>query len=198
MFYRANKRRHAADEILISKKSLQTERLVSQMSPLEKLLTPTEMALYEELESQDLAATRIRDGLDDIKDELDLADVILDKILVMGKKIWEIIEKNKPVVNVGRERADLLPEGASRWTQLENWDFPKAKSYRVAYQNAYGTTVVDLKFKVLFTPGGAVQGQGQYLGNVTVVPSKLLVRWGYTFSMNASIPNASNAGTHEN
>ncbi len=132
-------------------------------------------------------------GLGDLLTE---AEVIVDKILNIGKKIWDVVEKNRPVVNVRVDVAHGLPEGANHWQGLSGWQVPRAKVFRVTYKNLYGANVVDYTYRVIYSYGGNVQGKGKYLTQVTMVPGDLSVAWGYQFAARASVPNVMNVGTH--
>src|SRR4051812_46731541 len=50
--------------------------------------------------------------------DLNEADLIIDKIINMGKKVWAIVEAGKPVVDVKVDVANALPEGLKSWQQL--------------------------------------------------------------------------------
>lgn len=128
---------------------------------------------------------------------LDETNIILDQVINIGKKVWTIVEKNKPVVSVELETANALPEGVANWRSLSNWQTPQSKVYRVRYKNGYGMNVVDFSYRVTYTYGGMVNGKGLYLTNVNVVPAELAVAWGYKFSAKAAIPSVTNAGSHE-
>ena len=116
----------------------------------------------------------------------------------MYKKVWAVVEENKPVVNIKEDRASALPEGAYNWRTLEGWATPKSRTYRVRYRNLYGMNVVNFAFRVIYTFGGSVNGVGKYLTNVTVVPAHLDVAWGYTFNAAVEVPYVTNAGTKTN
>ena len=131
-------------------------------------------------------------------EELDAAEVILDKILAIGRKIWNVVENNRPVSSFSTANASALPQGALSWQQLAGWQTPRSYVYRVTYENLYGIDVVDFSYRVVFTPGGSVAGRGQYLSNVTLLPNTIDVAWGYTFNANAAIVNTVNAGSNAN
>jgi hypothetical protein len=121
----------------------------------------------------------------------------IDRIINIGKKIWDIIEKNKPVVDLKNDYASAVPEGIKHWTQLERWNPPKTTLYRLAAKNAYGVETVGVTFAVIRTWGGSYKGKGKFLHGVTVEPLKVDVLWGYTLNMNATIPSTVNVGTSE-
>lgn len=121
----------------------------------------------------------------------------IDQIINIGKKIWEIIEKNKPVVDLKNDYATAVPEGITHWSQLERWNAPKTTLYRLAAKNAYGVETVGVTFAVIRTWGGSYKGKGKFLHGVTVEPLKVDVLWGYTLNMNATIPSVVNVGSSE-
>ena len=116
-------------------------------------------------------------------------------IINIGKQIWAVIAANKPVVNVQTNLANAIPAGITDWTVLAGWQVPQAREYRVTYKNLYGITVVDFTFRILYTPGGSLNGHGEYLTNATIVPAQLSVAWGYTFNAQSTVAGVMNAGT---
>ncbi len=132
------------------------------------------------------------DGFDG---QLDKYAVILDKIIVIGEKIWKIVDKGRPVVSVSTKNASALPSGAQNWDSLEGWRMPKVGLYRIYHRNGFGVIIADLTVRITFTPGGSVEGVGQYLANVSVVPHSLYVAWGFSFNCEVQVMNAVNMGT---
>jgi len=122
----------------------------------------------------------------------------LTNIINLGKKIWQIVEAGKPVVNVELNTANALPEGAKGWQALEGWQAPVSRVFEVSYKNGFGREMVNFTYRLLYTYGGNSKGKGHYLTNVTVVPAQLSVGWGYSFSAQAQIPSVTNAGTADN
>lgn len=129
----------------------------------------------------------------------DLSDIGKDitEIINIGKKIWKIIEANRPVVNVKTDSATILPVGIQSALQLEGWSMPQSKRYGVAYKNLFGMEVVKFDFRFIYTYGGSLDGKGKYLANVTMVPADLQVSWGFKFNADAKVVNMVNVGTKE-
>jgi hypothetical protein len=125
--------------------------------------------------------------------------VDLDSIINIAAKIWAIIEKNKPVVNINTTYATAVPEGIKNWGQLSGWKPPQGTIYAFVAKNKYGARMVDVKYQVLRTYGGSYKGKGQYLTAVTIEPLLVEVGWGYKFDLNAEVPDSSiiNVGTSE-
>lgn len=123
--------------------------------------------------------------------------VFLDRIINLANKIWAIIEKNKPVVDITTTYANALPDGITHWAQLGEWKPPVGTIYGFYAKNGYGVKVIDVRYQVLRTIGGKYEGKGRYLNGVTVQPLRVDVAWGYKFKMAAKVPSVANVGTTE-
>lgn len=123
--------------------------------------------------------------------------VSIEKIVNIASKIWQIIKDNAPVVNIDTKYATAYPQGVTSATQLAGWSRPKSYVYGFYAENLYGSTTIDVKYKVTYTYNGSYKGKGKYLTAVTVVPEKAQVSWGYRFHMSASVPDSTiaNVGT---
>lgn len=132
---------------------------------------------------------------DDINQGIDIAD----KIVNLVDKIFEIIAKNQPVVNITVNYANAVPYGLSHWTQLQGWSTPKVKRYNMSFKNALGAKVVDVTYQIHWTYGGNYEGKGKYLTGVTVEPISVKTAWGYNVDLTAQVPDSTiaNVGTSE-
>jgi hypothetical protein len=124
---------------------------------------------------------------------VDKAELVLDKVINMGRKVWAIVEANKPVVSFEGNTANALPQGVTSWDALQGWAAPSSRLYTYTYKNGFRMNVVKFSFRVLYTHGGSVNGKGRYLANVNVVPASLDVLWGYKFNASAAVPSVLNA-----
>jgi hypothetical protein len=144
----------------------------------------------------------IGEQLGNLKSAVDQVDVIVDKVINTGKKVWAVVEAGKPVVNVRSDVATALPATTTGapllWTQMENWRRPESKLYGAVLKNAYGVEVVRFSYRVLYVAGGSVNGQGQYIGYATIQPAEVNVAWGYDFKVTASAPAVFNLGSSQN
>lgn len=124
--------------------------------------------------------------------------VLIEKIINIAEKIWAIIERNAPVVNINTQYATAVPDGITSWTQLQSWSRPRTYTYGFYAENRYGVTVLDVQYKVAYSYGGNYRGKGKYLTGVTVIPEKVDLAWGYKFNMTAQVPDSTvvNVGTH--
>ena len=129
---------------------------------------------------------------------IDQVEVIVDQIINIGKKIWNIVEAGKPVVNVKFDTANALPRGVTCWADMSGWSIPQTQLYTVNYENGWGMTVVSFTYRLTFTGKGNVNGIGQYITNATFMPANIKVAWGFQFDATADIPSVFNQGTKEN
>ncbi len=137
------------------------------------------------------------------EDKTSIKDVIaiIDDLIALGKKVWPLIEGNKPVLNTDMSKQfSVLPnlEGDNvEFFDMENWSFPKAKSYRVEYKNGYGAVVVGFTYTVQFQYGGQYNGVGRYLSGIRVSADQVSVLWGYNFNAKSEMINIANLGTKD-
>ncbi len=113
----------------------------------------------------------------------------------LGEKIWALIAANKPVVSVQTKRAFVLPVAEQDWTQMENWKGPAVHTYRLQYKNGFGSTVITHVYTIAYNFGGTYNERGQFLANVTVIPSKVDVAWGYTLNTSVELGEAVNTAS---
>jgi hypothetical protein len=121
--------------------------------------------------------------------------VVIDKIIAIGEKIWPIVKANEPKATLALDHVDIVPEGISAWQQLEKWQTPRSRYYKVSYENIVGVTLASFTFQIIYTPAGTYEGKGKYLSHVSALAADLYVFFGVTFNANASIVNVANAGT---
>lgn len=142
--------------------------------------------------------TSTRVDIGDVGSVLDSATVILDKIVNLGGKVWNILKKSRPVVETATVSANALPAGVRCWYDLERWSAPQSKSYRMTYKNLFGFTVIKFDLRMIYSYGGRFEGKGRYLTNATVDFANLSVAPGM-FELNADVvvPDVTNVGTKE-
>jgi hypothetical protein len=123
--------------------------------------------------------------------------VIIDQIINLGQKIWAIIEKNHPVVNINYQYANALPAGVKSSSELEGFSDLVFRSYRMYGKNLFGVTVYDVTYTLVHRYGGSYLGKGRYLENVTVLPHNVEVAWGYKVSLDVNNVSVLNVGTKD-
>lgn len=121
----------------------------------------------------------------------------LQEILTIGEKIWQIVKDNQPTVNFTSHSASAIPAAAVCAFNLTGWSIPYSRTYKLSYENLWGSSVVDFTFKVIFSYGGNFNGRGAYLANVTVHPVHVNASWGQNFDASVVIANAINVGSSD-
>ncbi|HAT71497.1 MAG TPA: hypothetical protein DCS63_01615 [Elusimicrobia bacterium] len=126
--------------------------------------------------------------------------VLLDSMDNIASKTWQIVLANAPVANIDTKYATAYPLGIASASQLARWSGPKTYSYGFYAENIYGAVMIDCKYKVSYSYGGAYKGKGKYLTGVTIIPTVTSVGWGYKLYMSASVPDSTiaNVGTDIN
>jgi len=146
------------------------------------------------------------DSLDDLNENIDTqnsfpklsnAAITIEEIINIGKTIWAIVEKGKPVLNINNSWASAMPNGIAHWTQLDNWKAPRSENYSFSAKNAYGVDAIEVFYRVIYTYGGSLGEKGNFLTNVKVVPLKVSVLWGYSLDINIEVPAVFNTGSME-
>ena len=115
--------------------------------------------------------------------------------IAFGKKAWEVVVANQPVVNVQTTRVTVLPTDKAQWAQMAGWRGPRGAVYGFQAVNAFGMTTVDQKYTVSYNYGGNLNGKGNYLANVTIIPTNISVAWAYTLNSNVEVGQILNAGS---
>ncbi len=121
-----------------------------------------------------------------------------EELIAVGKAVWQVVKDNKAVVNaLFRPSVHVLPisDEENIFFKMSNWSIPKFKKYKVIYQNLLGMDVVRFSFLVKAQHGGQYNGKGQYLADVSIVPTQIDVLWGYTFNALTEVVYISNRGT---
>ncbi len=140
----------------------------------------------------------------DLPSAKDLGSIIasLDQLIALGTKVWEIIKKGKPVVNVDMGTPiSILPQSEDpnmAFYQMENWSAPKAKRYRIEYKNMLGMSVIAFDYTVQFQYNGEYDGTGKYVTGLQVTASNVAVSWGFQFDASSELKSISNRGRLDN
>lgn len=146
-----------------------------------------------EAEERDMSYVKLTEQARPLQDVL----VSIEQIVNIAQKIWKIVEANRPVANIESKYATAYPAGVTAASQLSGWSRPKGYTYGFYAENLYGGVMINAKYKVAFTYGGAYKGKGKFITGAAVIPTMAEVGWGYKFYMNAAVPDSTitNTGT---
>ncbi|MCP4913381.1 MAG: hypothetical protein GY909_09685 [Oligoflexia bacterium] len=127
--------------------------------------------------------------------------MVVDKLLALGTKIWDIVKKGKPVVTTRfATPVSVLPKTNDPNTvfyEMENWSAPTFKRYRVEFKNLFGMVVVGFTYNVQFQHSGTFNGKGKYITGLTVSASDLSVAWGFNFDADSTLIAITNRGRRD-
>ena len=158
---------------------------------------PSMYQINSQLEEMQRSGNAI-DSLNKAAAVLDAADVVVDKIINIGTKIWNVVEKGKPVASYRSAQANALPQNALRWDQLQNWQQPTSVVKAVVYKNLYGIEVVRFVYRIVLLYGGDVSGIGRYIGYASVEPLEMTTAYLYKFDAQAKVDAVYNMGSSAN
>lgn len=127
----------------------------------------------------------------------ELATLDWNTMVLIGEKIIEILKANAPVFNLKRDPVAVVPQGVTAWQQMAGWQAPVTKVYTLKVSNYLGMTPVEMRLKVSAMWGGNVEGRGQYLANVQVVPTQTYVMPAWTLDVWQENSQPVNNGTLE-
>ncbi len=90
----------------------------------------------------------------------------IGEIIRVGREIWQIVEANRPQVDVSNQCSSAVPRGIESWTDLEGWEAPRGTTYRLTAKNLHGMTMVDITYSVQRRTGGSYRdAQNRVRGN---------------------------------
>jgi len=125
-----------------------------------------------------------------VKDDIDI-----DKLIEIGKQIWEIVKEGQPVVDYSTDWAGAVPKDVG-WMDLEGFKDMSYGPFAWTFKNTFGMTNVNFKWHFGYSCKGSYNGHGAFLTNVGTGIEELYAAWGYTVNVNATVdPNPTNYGT---
>lgn len=126
--------------------------------------------------------------------------ITMDDLIAFGKAVWPLIEANRPVYDEQMSTSiSVLPpsDNGAAFGKMSGWSAPKASVYDVIFTNLLGMEVIKFRYLLKYQYGGSLDGKGQYLTDVNIVPTSINVLWGFTFNARAKLVAISNRGTAE-
>lgn len=128
--------------------------------------------------------------------------MIIDGLLAIGKKIWPIIDANRPVINTTGliPAISVIPQFDTNarnveLQQMADWSIPRVATYRISYKNVYGMELVGFSYTIIFQYNGTHNGNGKYITGLTVSASEVSAAWSMNFDATSELVNVANVGT---
>jgi hypothetical protein len=132
------------------------------------------------------------------KDILEEIVYVVDTLIAVGKKIYEVVDAGRPVVNAKFNNVSVLPRSESGevvnpFYDMEGWSQPLHRKYKIVFKNLYGIEVVSFTYGVSFQYGGKHNSSGAYILGANIYPDQLNVLWGW--NLDASVETVSISNT---
>ncbi len=172
--------------------------------------TTTEKGVFTSVMEQEVAeGIQLADlqGLPNTDGSFDKATVgeviqVANDIIALGERIYEIIKKGKPVLNMEYAPISVLPkDGAGRAVDVmdtDGWSMPVARKVKMVYKNGFGASVVTFDYTVVYSHSGSQEGRGAYITALQVVPANVTVGWGFSLNVNMKLVGLQNHGSRAN
>lgn len=126
---------------------------------------------------------------------------VANELIALGERIYKIVEKGRPVLNVASEPVSVLPRQGATYVEareLSGWSVPTVKKYRVAFKNTYRMEVAALTVMLVYSHGGSHEGRGSYITDAQIKPVDINLMWGYKMDVNFKVQSITNLGSQEN
>jgi len=115
-----------------------------------------------------------------------LNDIDIDKIIEIGKQIWEIVKAGKPVVDYKNDWSGAVPKGVD-WMDLEGFKDMSFGPFAWVFKNTFGMTNVNFKWHFSYACKGSYNGHGAFLMHVGTAIEEIYAAWGYTVDVKATV-----------
>tara|TARA_B100000925_G_scaffold291923_1_gene282533 strand:+ start:4303 stop:4983 length:681 start_codon:yes stop_codon:yes gene_type:complete len=134
------------------------------------------------------------------KDFLQEVVYVVDTLIAVGKKIYEVVDAGRPVVNAKFNNVSVLPktEGGNLvnpFYDMAGWSAPVHKKYRITFKNLYGVEVISFTYGVSMQFGGKFNDTGAYILGANIYPEDLNVLWGWNLDANVETVSISNTSS---
>jgi hypothetical protein len=120
------------------------------------------------------------------------------QIVNIGKNGWNVIIGSKGVSDASTDFANGLPKGTLSSMELSGASSPQHLTLRYYAKNGLGTTIIDVRYSLVFQYGADYEGTGKYLTTVSVVPVSVNVGFGFNVDFKIDFVQVTNRGTAEN
>jgi hypothetical protein len=107
----------------------------------------------------------------------------------LGEKAWDLVINNRRPLGVefANLRAHALPQGVASPIQISPWAGPTTHHFKLEYENLLGMTMFSTESGLQFYHGAPYQDRGQHLANLTVEPTEITARIGFTGNVKVRI-----------
>ena len=137
------------------------------------------------------------------KDILQEVVYVVDTLIAVGKKIYEVVDAGTPVVNAKFNNVSVLPKMedgniVSPFYDMTGWSAPVHKKYKIVFKNLYGVEVISFTYGVTMQHGGKYNDAGSYILGANIYPDNLNVLWGWNFDAKVETVSIANTSSESN
>jgi hypothetical protein len=141
-----------------------------------------------------------------IGDRADTAGKVIQTardLVALGEAFYELVKKGRPSNVTEFTPISVVPRDPQTKEyvdpfDLEGFSMPVERSFIAKVKNGTGSEVVNFNYKVIYSYGGSLDGKGQYLTNVMVVPGAVRTSYGWDFNAKMTLSGVMNHGTRAN
>ena len=122
-------------------------------------------------------------------------NIDISDIITIGKEVWDIIEKGKPVINYTSDWGGVVPKGIN-WSELEHFRSTKWGPFGWNFKDTFKIDTVKFSWNFGFNCKGSYNGHGSFLTGVTTAINEIYSAWGFTVNVRAVVGKSpTNYGT---
>jgi hypothetical protein len=160
----------------------------SKLIILLTLLAPFCIAGSDDLKIVEIIALQPDDAPMYVYNTAPAPDISIDQLVTVGKLVWDVVEKGRPVVNLNTDWSAVIPKGVN-FDDLEYFTDAKWTGFGWVYKSLLGMENVRFKWNFVFSCKGSYGGKGAFLMHAGTAISELYSAWGYTVSANVTVDN---------
>lgn len=128
---------------------------------------------------------------------------IADKIIALGEKVYELVNKGRPNTEFNYAPISVIPKtdkdnGADVLMDMSGGSMPAVENFHIIAKNGFDKTVIDFEFTLMFFHSLSYNGMGKFITAAQIIPKNIVVKWGFDFSATMKLNGIVNHGSSEN
>lgn len=124
-------------------------------------------------------------------------------MVALGESVYALLDKNRPKITTAYEPISVVPRDPMTKEivdvfELEGFSMPVEKNFRARVKNMVGKEVAVFDYKLIYSYGGSLNGVGQYLTGILIIPVNISAQRGWTIDSSMKLTGLMNHGTRDN
>ncbi len=125
------------------------------------------------------------------------------ELVALGESIYTLVQKGKPNVTTDFSPINVVPKDATTRQPVDPMDLerssdPVRRQYVMLVKNILGGTLVEFKYKLMFSYGASYNGKGRFIQNAMIIPVSIWAIYGWDVNASMKLLGITNKGTREN